>query len=86
MRVMDTFARSAILLSLLTLVALQIYILLCKRDDVTWRELARAKLRVLLEPEKYLKPGRAGGIRILMLVFLLIAISAWVGVWFMRGN
>lgn len=82
MRLSDLIVRSALILALLTLIALQIYVLLNRRIDLTMRDIARARLKVLLEPGKYLRPERASGVRYFLLAFVVIMVLAWVGVAF----
>jgi hypothetical protein len=82
MRLSDLIVRSALILVLVTLFALQIYALVNRRVGLTKRDIARAMLKVLLDPGKYLRPERATGVRYFLLAFVTIMVLAWVGVGF----
>lgn len=81
---MESIVRPVILLCLLAFVALQLYILLMKRDDVTWAELLKARLLVIYQPDKYLKRGAPRTIKRFVLAFALFVILIWIARWY--GN
>ena len=82
MRPSDLIVRFALILELLTLLALQIYVLANRRVGLTKMDIARARLKVLFDPAKYLRPERASGVRYFLLAFVAIMVLAWVGAGF----
>jgi hypothetical protein len=78
---MECVVGPLIWLCLLAFVALQLFIFLMKRDDVTWSELVRAKLLVLYDPEKYLKRNASRTIRLFLRAFASLVIAGWITVW-----
>lgn len=78
---MESLARSLIWLCLLAFVGLQLYVLLMKRDDITWSDLAKAKLLVISQPEKYLKRNASRTIKLFLSAFVTLVIVGWVAVW-----